>query len=239
MATFVLIHGSLIGGWCWNKVKKGLEQDGHTVYAPDLPGHSSHNRIAAKEITLEKYVSFVCDLVNDIEDKVILVGHSLGGAIITQVIEHVFSKVERVIYVCAIVPKNGEKVGEIIKSDSTSDAVHINKEKMQIEVDIDKINEVLFDGCDTSDVAYAEKMVVPQPLLPLLEPVILKNEFFKKLDRIGIVCTDDKSLSPAIQDKMYSDAGCRKFYLNSGHAPYFSKVDELTVILLESINVTN
>lgn len=236
MATYVLIHGSLIGGWCWNKIGKVLENKGHFVYAPDLPGHSTDSNISAKEITFEKYVSFVCNLVNGIEGKIILVGHSLGGAIVTKVIEHVISKIEKVIYVCAIVPKNGDTIGELMKSDSISEvnnSVQINKEKMQIEVNFEKIDEVIFNGCDKNDIAYAKKMVVPQPFLPFTEPIILENEYFKMVGRIGIVCTEDKSLSPAIQEQMYRDAGCKMFFLNSGHAPYFSKPDELTKILLD------
>lgn len=50
---------------------------------------------------------------------------------------------------------------------------------------------------------------MPQPFIPFTEPIILEKEIFKKLDRIGIVCTEDKSLSPAIQEKMYRNAGCR------------------------------
>jgi len=238
MSTFVLIHGSLIGGWCWNKIKKTLEGDGHTVFAPDLPGHSLQSTIAASGITLEKYVTFVCNLVNGIDGKIVLVGHSLGGAIITKAVEQLFSKVERLIYVCAIVPKNGDKVGELMVGDSSSevnDSIQINKEKMQIEVDVDKIDGLLFNGCDNDDIAYAKKMIVPQPFLPFLEPIMLEKEFFKNIDRIGVVCTDDKSLSPAIQEKMYNDAACKKYYLDSGHAPYFSKADELAKILLECV----
>lgn len=78
-------------------------------------------------------------------------------------------------------------------------------------------------------------MIVPQPLQPILQPIILENEMFKKLDRIGIVCTGDKSLSPSIQEKMYSDAGCKKRYINSGHAPYFSNPDEVSKILSECV----
>ena len=38
MATFVLIHGSWHGGWCFDEVRALLETQGHAVIAPDLPG---------------------------------------------------------------------------------------------------------------------------------------------------------------------------------------------------------
>jgi pimeloyl-ACP methyl ester carboxylesterase len=39
MSTYVLIHGAWHGGWCWNKVVPLLQQAGHRILAPDLPGH--------------------------------------------------------------------------------------------------------------------------------------------------------------------------------------------------------
>jgi pimeloyl-ACP methyl ester carboxylesterase len=38
MASFVLVHGSWHGGWCFDAVKALLEAGGHEVIAPDLPG---------------------------------------------------------------------------------------------------------------------------------------------------------------------------------------------------------
>ena len=38
MSTFVLVHGGWNGGWCWEKVVPLLEETGHKVEAPDLPG---------------------------------------------------------------------------------------------------------------------------------------------------------------------------------------------------------
>ncbi len=39
MTTFVLVHGAFHGGWCWHKIVARLEAEGHTVFAPDMPGH--------------------------------------------------------------------------------------------------------------------------------------------------------------------------------------------------------
>ena len=42
MSTFVLVHGAFSGGWAWNKVIPLLENEGHTVFAPDMPGHGKN-----------------------------------------------------------------------------------------------------------------------------------------------------------------------------------------------------
>jgi pimeloyl-ACP methyl ester carboxylesterase len=235
MSKYVLIHGSFLGGWCWNKVKKELEENGHIVFAPDLPGHSISIDISAKEISLEKYVSFVCDLIRKVDDKVILVGHSLGGAIITNAAEYVHERIEKLVYVCAVVPKNGDKVSDLLKSDASPEiesVSSINKIKMHIELDYDKIEKAIFNGCKEEDIDIANRHLVPQPLKPFLEPIILEKENYRKLDRLGIVCSEDKSLRPVFQEKMYKEAGCIIKVIESGHAPFFSKAEELSKILL-------
>lgn len=78
MSTFVLIHGAAHGGWCWYKVVPLLEKQGHTVLAPDLPSHG-RDKTPLAAVTLQLYVDSVCKLLDEQQEPVILVGHSMGG----------------------------------------------------------------------------------------------------------------------------------------------------------------
>lgn len=236
MSTFILVHGSLLGGWCWKKVKPILEKQGNTVITPDLPGHSLHPRIPASQISMNKYISSVCDLIESTEGQVILVGHSLGGAVITAAAETAYHLISKLVYVCAVIPEHGERVGEILDRDSGAgpeNGITVNKEKMCLELDKKVLDRTLMNGCDKEDISFAKRHVVPQPLLPFTEPISLEKEHYRKVDRTGIVCTQDRSLSPTIQQKMYERAGCRIKFLDSGHAPYFSRAEELSEILID------
>jgi len=73
--------------------------------------------------------------------------------------------------------------------------------------------------------------LVPEPLIPVMTPIVLPQEKFKSVERIGIVCTEDQAITPEYQKKMYEEAGCKIRTLNSGHSPFFSKASELTQIL--------
>ena len=83
MATFILIHGAFHGGWCWDLVKPILEKYGHNVYSPDLPSHGGDLSVT-EEVTLSDYVNKIGKLIKQINEPVILLGHSLGGITITQ-----------------------------------------------------------------------------------------------------------------------------------------------------------
>src|SRR5260370_26901140 len=83
MSTFVLVHGAWHGGWCWHKVVARLERLGHIVVAPDMKGHGI-DRTSPAETTLETLADGIASVVAAQQEKVILVGHSFGGAIITE-----------------------------------------------------------------------------------------------------------------------------------------------------------
>jgi pimeloyl-ACP methyl ester carboxylesterase len=235
MSHFILIHGAAHGGWVWHKIKKLLEQKGHKVIAPDLPGHSITEKIPANEVTLERYVTAVVDMVNSQDTPPILAGHSMGGAIITAAMEHIQQKVERLVYVCALVPRNGDSIGKLLDFDFGSQlkkAFVLKKEDGFAELFPDVLDELVYNGCSKKDIAFAKKRIVPQPVKPLGAPIELNQTYGKSVERIGIVCTEDRSLSPGFQERMYAQAGCKITHLASGHMPLFSKAKEVSEILM-------
>ena len=77
MATFVLVHGSFHGGWCWQRVARLLRQAGHEVYTPTLTGLSERHHLATPQTGLEVHIQDIIEVLQ-YEDlhNVILVGHS-------------------------------------------------------------------------------------------------------------------------------------------------------------------
>ncbi|MGD9113904.1 MAG: alpha/beta fold hydrolase, partial [Desulfobacterales bacterium] len=61
MSVFVLIHGAEHGGWAWDKVTPLLKKEGHSVEAPDLPGHGQ-DKTPIPEITLKAWTDRVCQV---------------------------------------------------------------------------------------------------------------------------------------------------------------------------------
>ena len=107
MATFILIHGAWHGGWCWERVVPLLEAQGHRVLAPDLPG-MGNDHAPLNTITLDTWARFVADLIRQQNEKVILVGHSRGGVVISQAAEYVPKHIQGLIYLAAFLIPKGE-----------------------------------------------------------------------------------------------------------------------------------
>ena len=230
MSHFILIHGAAHGGWVWHKVQKVLEEKGHTVVAPDLPGHSATDNVPVKEVTLERYVSAVVDLVNRSDQKVILAGHSMGGIVVSLAAEWVREKIQQLFFVAALVPRPGDTITGLLNRDKKSrlkECFTVNKDEMHAVLVPDTIDEIVYNGCEYEDIMFAKKHLVPQPIALMTQVIDMDWEYFKKVWKTAIVCTKDRALHQDLQEIMYIRAGCGLDYLPSGHMPLFSHAEEI------------
>jgi pimeloyl-ACP methyl ester carboxylesterase len=109
--TFVLVHGSSAGGWCYRRVADLLEKAGHKVYAPTLTGLGERSHLMSGLITLDTHITDVVNVIRweNLQDFV-LVGHSYGGWVISGVAEQVEGKIASIVFLDAFMPENGQRV---------------------------------------------------------------------------------------------------------------------------------
>ena len=111
MAVFVLVHGTGHGGWCWRFIVPLLRAAGHDVYTPTLTGlgASSHLLDELNRISLDTHVKDITNMLfyEDIS-KVVLVGHSYGGMVITGVAAKEPQRLAQLVYLDAYLPLEGE-----------------------------------------------------------------------------------------------------------------------------------
>jgi pimeloyl-ACP methyl ester carboxylesterase len=100
--TVVLVHGGFVDGSGWEEVYKILRKDGYTVAVVQNPTISLADDVAATRRIIEAQTG-----------PVILVGHSYGGAVITEAGNH--PKVTSLVYITAFAPDQGESVASLIK----------------------------------------------------------------------------------------------------------------------------
>jgi len=235
MGTYVLVHGSWHGGWCWNKVAALLARSGHVVFAPDLAGHGKDHTPISK-ITLQTYVDLICRIIDSQKESVRLVGHSRGGIVISQAAELRPSKVEKLIYLAAFIVRNGETMIEWAKQDtdclllpnlafSDDRSYHFIKNKTLIK-------DIFYGDCTDTDAEWAKSQLVPEPTAPIETTLQLTEGKYGRVRRCYIETRNDKAVSPMLQRKMYSSAGCDSVVtINASHSPFLSQPSQLAKIL--------
>jgi len=107
--NFVLVHGAWHGGWCWRQVAALLRKAGHGVHAPSLTGLGERKHLSSEKIDLETHIEDVVQLL-EMEDlsRVVLVGHSYGGMVVTGAADRVPARLARLVYLDAFVPEDGK-----------------------------------------------------------------------------------------------------------------------------------
>jgi pimeloyl-ACP methyl ester carboxylesterase len=230
LSTFVLIHGGWHGAWCWDRVAPLLEQDGHEVVRFDLPGHGE-DRTPAAEVTLEGYTDRVVEALDTLPEPVVLVGHSLGGTAISQAAERRPEKIEKLVYLCALLLPSGKSAIEASQEDGGS----VILKNAEVEADLGRIvlseaglREALYHDSPEEDFERARRLISPQPLAPLGTPVEVTEGNFGSVRRTYVHTTEDRVVSPAAQEKMYAELPCEKVVsMATGHLPFFAAPEEL------------
>ena len=236
MKTFILIHGSWHSSWNWHKVIPLLEKQGHRAIAIDLPG-MGRDKTPIQEVKMKSTVERICKLIDSIEGKVILVGHSKNGIMISQAAEYRPHKIEKLVYLAAYLIPNGKTQREYSLQDTQGVlkpyvTMHeeLNAHTLQPEI----YKEGLYADCDDDITELAKVLLSHEPVESGITPLQLTDENFGSVPRFYIECTEDRAVTPFIQRKMYTETPCEKVYsLSTSHSPFFSKPKELADILCE------
>ena len=235
MSTFVLVHGSWHGGWCWYKVIPRLEKAGHKVVAPDVPSQG-RGKTPLSEISLETWTKTICRILDNQAEPVILVGHSRGGIIISQAAERRPEKVKTLVYLAAFLLRDGQAIMQILQEDTISlvrPNLVVSEDQVSATVREEAIREIFYGECSDEDVALARSLLQPEALAPIATPVHVTDANFGRVPRVYVECRRDKALAPAVQQKMYTPLPCQRVMsIEKDHSCFFSAPEELTAHLL-------
>jgi len=232
--TYVLVAGAFHGAWCWYKVIPLLEKAGQTVIALDLPA-TGKDQSPVTDASLEGWANFVCQILDQQREPVVLVGHSRGGAVISQAAEYCPEKVEILVFVAgallypgdSIISNRAQGVSPVHSNVILSDDLQTAQMRQEL------IREQFYEDCSDEDVCLARLLLRPEPIGPLQTPVALTVERFGRLPKIYIATTKDKGLLPEVQERMYTATPCQRLIrMDTGHSPFFAAPEELARHLL-------
>lgn len=237
MASFVLIHGSWHGGWCFDGIKLLLEAQGHEVIAPDLPGMDG-NEQELRAVTLRGWADFAAELCKKTTQKpVILAGHSRGGLVVSQAAETAPDAIDALVYICAMMLPDGMSRAQFKEREGANPA-------------FDAIISPVFDGAGTvvdgeagreifaqlspdDLVEAAMRRLAVEPHGPRSEPLKLSAGRFGSIPRTYVECTQDRTIPVDSQRKMQQLVpGADVVTLDADHSPFLSRPQELAAALI-------
>jgi pimeloyl-ACP methyl ester carboxylesterase len=233
MTTFVLVHGGMHDAWCWERIIGPLSAF-HAVEAVHLPGRGGVGRPG-----LEAYLDTVATAVAGAEPPVVLVGHSLGGVIVSQFVEHRPDAVAGLVLINALLVEDGEAA--LPKMQSIGEdwlfarpgALILDDDNGSFAVAPELAIEGFYNCCPPADAEWAAAQLCAEPLGLVTEPLRISDARFGSVPKVYLGGSRDHVVPWWFQQKMSAAAGADLIDLGADHSPFLSVPDELVAHLLD------
>jgi pimeloyl-ACP methyl ester carboxylesterase len=221
--TVVLVHGGFVDGGGWEGVYKVLKKDGYNVSIVQNPTASLADDVAATRLT-----------IGQAKSPVLLVGHSYGGAVITEA--GTDPKVAGLVYITAFAPDKGESVQSLIQNPPPGAPVPPILPPVNGFLFLDKVKFQASFAADVSDdeAAFMADSQVPWGVNALSG--VITEPAWKTKPSWYLVATEDKMIPPPAQRQMATRAGATISEAAGSHAIYVSKPAAVAAIIEQAAN---
>ncbi|WCJ31054.1 methyl esterase 1 [Euphorbia peplus] len=250
---FVLVHGAGSGSWVWYKVKQRLEAAGHRVTVVDLAASGQHSKAFSEVHTFNEYNEPLMEVMSLLQEneKVILVGHSLGGMSLAIAMEKYPHKISVAVFVNAVLPDTShhpayifEKLYEIsppTPDDGVDNEISwqetINGPMMWVHFGTKYMATKIYTLSPVEDLELGKILHRPASFFisDLAKTEKLTDEKYGSVNRVYIVCDKDQILKEEVQRWAINFSGIDHVIEINGsdHMPMISKPQELYQHLIE------
>ena len=220
----VLVHGAFADGSGWNAVAKILEKDGYTVSVPQVP-----------EISYAEDVKYAKAAIDAMNGPVILVGHSYGGAIITEAGND--PNVAGLVYIAAFTLDDGESCASIETAVPQASKAFKADSNGNWWIDQDH-----FAADFAADIPPAESHYMAISQVPISTDSFthkVTNPAWKMKPTWYMVASSDRSINPIQERMMAKRAHAKTVEVDSSHVAYMSHPKEAAKLIEEAATSTH
>jgi pimeloyl-ACP methyl ester carboxylesterase len=233
--TIVLVHGAWADTSSWNGVIRRLQADGYTVYAPPDPLQG-----------LPYDSAYLADFLHSISGPIVLVGHSYGGAVITNAATG-DPQVKALVYVDAFAPAQGQTLEQLLASVPGSCAVPANLNVVPFPgapagVGEAYIKQSVFPSCMADGLPAAQARVLAVTQLPIATIALTQPTGVPAWETIpswAVVGTADHAIPPALQLAMANTAHAHITEVDAPHLSMVSDPGTVTSVILQAVRATS
>ena len=217
--SVILVHGAFADGSSWRKVIPLLEKEGIIVTAAQLPLKSLADDVATAKRVIE-----------DQKGDVILVGHSYGGAVITEAAAG-NPNVKALVYVAAFAPDEGETLNGLIEQFSPSP---LGKSVVPDSAGFLYIDRTRFQAVFANDLAEDEAALLAATQKPLAAPIfgeVVNAAAWKTIPSWYVVSTQDNAINPDLERFMAKRMGAKTREIKASHVSFISNPSEISKVI--------
>jgi pimeloyl-ACP methyl ester carboxylesterase len=217
----VLVHGGFVDGSGWEEVYKLLKRDSFNVTIVQNP-----------TISLADDVAVIRRAIAAQEGPVILVGHSYGGAVITEAGND--PKVSGLVYIAAFAPDKGESVASLIKAPQPGAPVPpiLPPQDGYLFLDREKFSASFAADVNAEKAAFMADAQVPWGVEALSGTI--SEAAWRTKPTWYLIATEDKMIPPAAQHFMSQRAGSKVVEASGSHAIYMSQPQAVAALISEA-----
>lgn len=222
--TIVLVHGGFVDGSGWRGVYDELTRDGFDVRVVQNATKSLTDDAAATR-----------QILDGIEGEAVLVGHSYGGAVISEAGTH--DKVSALVYITAFAPDKGESVNTLIAGfpqDGPQPPI-LAPQQGYLFLDRAKFHESFAADLSDADAAFLSDSQVPWGLEAL--GGIISEAAWRLKPSWYLHVTDDKMIPPSAQASMAERIGATVVDTPGSHAIYVSRPTVVATIIRSAAGI--
>ena len=224
--TVVLVHGAWADSSSWSSVIEQLRKDGYPVRA-----------IANPLQGLTSDTAYVSSYLSTIDGPVVLVGHSYGGAVITNSAAS-DPDVKALVYIAGFIPAKGETVGELAAQSSPAIPLISTAVPDGTDVSIDPAHfRDVFAG-DVDQTTAADLAAVQRPANTKAVTDASVQEAFRTIPSWSLITRQDHAIAPDLQRSMSQRAGAHTEEVNASHAVMISHPATVTHIIEDAARNT-
>jgi pimeloyl-ACP methyl ester carboxylesterase len=224
--NIVLVHGAWADGSSWNKLIPLLEKKGFHVTAVHLSFTTLADDVTAVKRTLALQ-----------DGPVLLVGHSYGGAVITEAGND--PKVAGLVYVAAFAPDNGQSAGDLNNQFPPTPG---DKEFRPDANGFLQLSEKGIGDDFAQDLTPAEKQLIVATQGQVSGPMELGAKVttaaWKQKPSFYIVADQDRMIAPELEAKLAEQIHAKTIHISSSHVPMLSHPDRVADFVAEAANGT-
>jgi pimeloyl-ACP methyl ester carboxylesterase len=232
---YVLVHGAAHGAWCWEEVAARLAAKGHRVVVPDLPGHG-RRAAEVRRAGITAYAEAVAQaMALGGVSRAILVGHSMGGIVISKVAELAPQRIAHLVYLAAVALRNGESLldvqGPLARALATGLAAGRGDGTFLYPAETAWARWMGDLRRDHPAAGRALASLTPQALRAFAEPAPLPRFWSLDIPRTYVRCLRDAAVTPERAAMFAGRLGVTPVDLDTAHDPMLSAPDDLARIL--------